>query len=121
MKLFIGNLPAQGTPEDLSRLLQPYGVHHDGVEFNAWQDWGGDMSYFAVVDAESERAARKLIKTLRNKRFLDARLEVREFHPRHSYHNERRGLNWRDQQWRGEERRVRERRQGSVRLFEEEN
>jgi RNA recognition motif-containing protein len=120
MKLFIGNLPAQGTPEDLSGLLQPYGIR-DGIEFNACQDRDGDMNYFAVVDADSERAARKIIKTLGNTRFLDTCLEIREFHPRHSYHNERRGLNWRDQQWRGEERRVRERRQGSVRLFEEEN
>jgi RNA recognition motif-containing protein len=116
MKIYIGNLPSQGTPEELSKLLQPYGCRN-GIEFNAWQNREGRLSYFAVVDTESERAAQKLIKDLRNQRFLDSFLEVREFHTRQSYHNERRGLNWRDQQWQGEERRVQERRLGSVRLF----
>jgi RNA recognition motif-containing protein len=116
MKIFIGNLPSQGTPEDLSNLLQPYGCRK-GIEYNAWQDRKGDMNYFAVVDTKSERAAQKLIKNLSYTRFLDSFLEVREFHTRQSYHNERRGLNWRDQQWQGKERRIQERRQGSVRLF----
>jgi RNA recognition motif-containing protein len=116
MKLFIGNLPRQGTPEDLSRLLQPYGGSN-GIQFNAWKNRDGDLGYFAVVDTESERAAQKILKGLGNARFLDSHLEVREFYPRHSYHNERRGLDWRDQKWQGKERRAGERRQGSVRLF----
>jgi RNA recognition motif-containing protein len=116
MKVFIGNLPSRGTPEELSRLLQPYG-YRNGIEFNVCKDLKGDLAYFAVVDAESERTAQKLISNLRNRRFLDSHLEVRRFHMRRSYHNERRDLNWRDQGWQGDERRIRERRQGCVRLF----
>jgi RNA recognition motif-containing protein len=116
MKLFIGNLPSQGTPEDLSRLLQPYGGSNS-IEFNAWKNREGDLGYFAVVHTESERAAARIVKGLGGTRFLDSHLEVREFYPRHSYHNERRGPGWRDRQWLGTERRAGERRQGSIRLF----
>ncbi len=119
MKLFIGNLPAHGTPEDLSKLLKPFG-YRKGIEFNAWQDCEGDMNYYAVLDDEPERVARKIIRDLGNSRLLDSPLEIREFYQRHSYQNERRELGWRDQEWQGEERRVRERRQGSVRLFGDE-
>jgi RNA recognition motif-containing protein len=116
MKVFIGNLPSRGTPDELSRLLQSYG-YGNGIEFNVWKKREGNLAYFAVVDAESEHTAGKLISNLSNTRFLDSRLEVRTFHKRHSYHNERRDLNWRDQVWQGEERRIGERRQGCVRLF----
>jgi RNA recognition motif-containing protein len=116
MKLFIGNLPPRGTPEDLSVLLKPYGFYNR-IEFNAWKNQKGDLGYFAVVNTESERAAQRIIKGLNDTRFLDSQLVIRPFHPRHSYHNERRGLNWRDQGWRGKERRIEERRQGSVRLL----
>jgi RNA recognition motif-containing protein len=116
MKLFIGNLPSQGTPEQLSRLLQPYGCR-SGIQYNVWRNGEGDLSYFAIVDTESERTAEKLIKNLSDTRFLDSYLVVREYHTRHSFHNERRGPGWRERQWQGEERRIGERRQGSVRLL----
>lgn len=108
MELYIGNIPDGVDDYDLRKLFQVTGeqasfriVNRDGEH--------GRARRYGLVSLQTEGLGRQLIKRFNGVLFRDRRLSVRPFTHR-NYSNERRALNWREQDWDKTERRMQDRR-----------
>ena len=108
MELYIGNIPDGVDDYDLRKLFQVTGeqasfriVSRDGEHDRARR--------YGLVSLQTEGLGRQLIKRFNGVLFRDRRLSVRPFTHR-NYSNERRALNWREQNWDKTERRMQDRR-----------
>jgi hypothetical protein len=107
MIVFIGNLPAEVTANDLVAIAQL--AAGTPVRICKKQDGNGSWYRYGLVHLDSEKDSRKLIRWLHGTGMGGNRLEAREFGQRY-VSNERRRLDWRSVPLRGPERRKGERR-----------
>jgi len=107
MIVFIGNLPAEVTANDLVAIAQLA----DGTPVRICKklDGNGGWYRYGLVHLNSERGGRKLIRLLHGAGMRGNSLVAREFGQRY-VSNERRRLDWRRVPWHGAERRQGERR-----------
>ncbi|UCC56180.1 MAG: RNA-binding protein [Gammaproteobacteria bacterium] len=107
MIVFIGNLPADITANEITALAQL--AAGNAVRIYKKQDGSGSRYRYGLVHMESEREGRKLIRRLQKIAVRGYSLQAREFRDRRVI-NERRRLDWRIVPWNGPERRRGERR-----------
>ena len=107
MIIFLGNLPAIATEQDLHDLARLDGATRARIYKK--QDGKGGLHRYGLVYLKTDNDGRKLIQRLQGAVCRGQTLEVREFGHR-SASNERRRLDWREVSWDGPERRQRERR-----------
>jgi len=107
MIVFIGNLPAGVTADDLVAVAQL--AAGTPVKICKKQDGNGGRYRYGLVHLDSARSGRKLIQRLHGAGMRGNRLQAREFGQRY-VSNERRRLDWRSVPWQGPERRKGERR-----------
>lgn len=117
MEVFVGNLTAQVTENDLQQFFKGY---HKRASFQVFKMmYNGTPLYYGTVDFEQDKVAMKAIRKLNNK-LLDGRhLILREFHYR-AGNNDRRALNWRSLAWERVERRLDERRKKHKKISQTE-
>ncbi len=108
MQVYIGNLSARATTHDIRTLG---GRAARGGVFRRLPQWSlsTDSCYYCVMETESDKQARHLIRRLAGKEYHGRCLVAREFVAR-SNGNDRRAPGWRLRPWRGVERRVSDRR-----------
>ena len=108
MEVFIGSLNPHTTRSDvlafLKSLARDARIHMVDQKLENSQ-----RAYYAIADFDSDRLALKAIKKFSGGVLRGEKVMLREYFHR-SYSNERRALNWRDQPWTGQERRIHERR-----------
>lgn len=107
MQIYVGRLPGFATVDDLKCFFKGFNKKAD-FEIHQIRCKEGEITY-GLVSIESERLARKAIRRLHMKKFMDQPVAVREFSYRASF-NDRRHLSWRKKMWLGQERRLVERR-----------
>jgi hypothetical protein len=113
MIVYIGNLSAATTEQDLRRLAGlPAGTPVRIIKKPAG---AAGMSRYGLLHTRSDREGNKLIDSLQGKSCKGNVLAVREFGQRVAG-NERRRLDWRVLPWEGTERRENERRNNGRRL-----
>lgn len=108
MELYIGNIPDGIDDYDLRKLFR---VSGDQASFRiVCRDGGHNKShYYGLANIASDKLALKLARHFNGLPFKDKRLVVKTFTHR-NYSNDRRALNWREQDWQKTERRQRDRR-----------
>lgn len=132
MQLFIGNLPRNLNTFELRRLVErallPQGIQETTKHFlfrserlkRAEYEVFDKLTFYGIMrhgkaNIEPDVLAERVIERLDGAPFRDNQLVVREFVVRIN-NNDRRALTWRMKSWRGDERRLRERRQPTVDL-----
>ena len=107
MIVFIGNLPAEVTANDLVAVAQL--AAGTPVRICKKQDGNGGWYRYGLVYLNSAAGGRKLIQRMHGTGMRGYSLQAREFGQRY-VSNERRRLDWRRVRWHGPERRKGERR-----------
>lgn len=111
MIIFLGNLPAIATEQDLHDLARL--DEETRVRIYKKQDGKGGLHRYGLVYMKTDDDGRKLIRRLQGVACHGRTLQVREFGHR-SASNERRRLDWREVPWEGPERRKGERRTSDI-------
>lgn len=108
MELYIGNIPDGIEDYDLRKLFR---INGEQVSFRVMSRDGGHNKphCYGLASFESDKQARQVARNFNGMPFRGKRLVVKPFTHR-NYSNERRALNWREQQWEKTERRNRDRR-----------
>lgn len=127
MEIFVGNLPKQASADDLQKLVKTTlqkslfqkvfnvlvtkgSLDRHNASFKVIQKESfGVVSNYGHVDIQSDKLARCVIDALNRIRYQGQPLVAREYVHR-AYINDRRNLDWREQPWSNEERRLVERR-----------
>lgn len=111
-ELYIANLRANTGKSELAKLLVEFSDHFT-LKMVKRRYENGNTHRFCIATFDSERLAQKAINKLRKSRLAGHPIEVREYFHR-NYNNERRDLNWRQQEWSDDERRGKERRRKEI-------
>ena len=107
MELYVGNIPATLTKEQLKAFFVGY-EKHATFKIKTVKN-GNEIFTFGLVDIPSDSKAKKAIRRLNLKRIDGKLIVVREYVHRVSQ-NDRRALNWRNKKWQAAERRNNDRR-----------
>lgn len=108
MEVFIGNLAANVTQADLINFFKGY-ANKARIRIVEKRQQDGSKMRFAIAAFNSDKLALRAIRKLSRKPLLGERVVLHEYFYR-CYANENRAVNWRDQPWKGVERRRQERR-----------
>ncbi len=95
--LHIANLSHRTTPNDLIRLFSIQATPHYCRVFKKLTR-GGDEYHYALVNVESELAARKLIEKYQHSLLSGQQINIKMFVARR-VNNERRARGWRCKPW----------------------
>lgn len=108
MELYIGNIPDDVDDYDLRKF---FAIAGGEVSFKlVSRDGGHNKAHrYGLASFESDKLARQVMKRFHGAAFKEKCLVVRPFGHR-NYSNERRALNWREQEWNKTERREHDRR-----------
>lgn len=107
MIVFIGNLPADVTADEIADMTRL--ATGTVIRIYKKQNGSGGRYRYGLLHMEPEKEGRKLIRRLRKITMRGHKLNAREFIDRR-ISNERRRLDWRSVRWHGQERRRGERR-----------
>ncbi len=108
MQIYVGNLPDDVGPDELKQLFRNYG-NFVGFRVQETHLEDGRTLRYAYGVIVPDKAAERAIERLDQSRLDGNRIEVRKYVHRVSG-NERRDLNWEQEQCGGPERRHKERR-----------
>ncbi len=108
MELFIGNIPDNIDDYDLRKF---FGIKDPHTRFCVIEKAGqsGRRIRYGYAEIASDKLAHKMIVSKNGRDWLGQKVVVRPFKYR-SYSNDRRALNWRQQEWGRDERRDEDRR-----------
>ena len=115
MELFIGNIPEDIDDYDLRKF---FGIKDSQTRFRIVEKTGqnGRRIRYGYAEIDSDKLGHKTVVRNNGREWRGQKIIVRQFNHR-SYSNDRRDLNWRQQEWGSDERRGIDRRGKGQKAF----